>query len=94
MAEHKSSETSLPDMDMASHERTFHGFVEISKIGAVHCANALVLLALVYKGMTVTSVIYLIVMFITAVIGLMMKSNGWVPGAVMTVLGLLAIAVG
>ena len=81
-------------MEMEKHEQTYHGFVEISKIGAVHCINSLILLALVYKHMTVTSVIYLIIMFITAVIGLMMKSNGWVPGTVMTVLGLLAIAVG
>ncbi|MGE0233713.1 MAG: aa3-type cytochrome c oxidase subunit IV [Flavobacteriaceae bacterium] len=94
MAEHKSSETSLPVMDIEAHNRTFHGFVEMSKIGTVHCANSLVLLALVYKGMTITSVIYLIIMFVTAGMGLVMKSNGWVPGAVMTVLGLLAVAVG
>ena len=94
MAEHKASETSVPTSDIEVHRRTFDGFVEFSKIGTIHGVNALIVLALVYKGMSVTSVIYLLLMVVTAVMGMMMKSNGWVPGAVMTVLGLLALALG
>lgn len=93
MVENNASETAHPAMDMKAHRDGFAGFAEFTKTATVGCLNAVVCLAYVYKQMPVTSVIFLIALLITAMIGLMMKSNGWIPGAIVMVLGLFGMAV-
>ena len=82
-------------MDYAEHERTFHGFVMLTKLGILHTIDTLLALALFAFGGAWgfwLGVILLTLATIALVIGIL--ANGTVkPLVITTVLGLLLVAV-
>ncbi|MGE0845175.1 MAG: aa3-type cytochrome c oxidase subunit IV [Flavobacteriaceae bacterium] len=93
MAEGKATHSSSAAMEMAAHRNTFDGFIELVKTTVVHCILALIILAFIYAHAPVTSVLFLILMLATFTVGLLMRRNGWMPGAVLAAFGLLLLAV-
>ncbi|WP_417667698.1 aa3-type cytochrome c oxidase subunit IV [Roseibium sp.] len=89
------SDNSAPAMDYDSHERTYEGFINFSKVGTVAVLNIVLCLILFAFGGTAATVfgwIMLIATIAASAIGLALGAKGWVPSAVVFVLtGLLAI---
>ena len=86
------SENTESPMDYAEHDRTFDSFMDFTKIGTIACLNVVVLLALfgfgggfgVFMGW-----VLLVALLVAFALGMMLKSNKWVPSAVVMVLSML-----
>ena len=89
------SDENAPAMDYDSHERTYEGFINFSKVGTVACLNIVLCLILFGFGGTAATVFGFIMLFATLVttgIGLALGASGWIPPSVVFVLtGVLAI---
>ncbi len=89
------SDNSAPAMDYDSHERTYEGFINFSKIGTIAVLNIVLCLILFGFGGTAATVfgwIMLIATIVATAIGMALGEKGWIPSAAVFVLtGLLAI---
>ncbi|WP_349358266.1 aa3-type cytochrome c oxidase subunit IV [Stappia sp.] len=89
------SDQSLPSMDYAEHERTYAGFINVSKIGIVAAINVMLCLILFAFGGGAGGFFGAVLLFLTILvggIGLFMGERGWIPSTGVTVLaGLVAI---
>ena len=81
-----------PAMDYVQHDDTYAGFIDISKVGTVACANVLLALVFVYQDAPILAVLFTVVMLITATIGLAMRPAGLMPGVIQFVIGALLMA--
>lgn len=89
------SNETAPAMDYDSHERTYEGFINFSKVGTIAALNIVLCLILLSFGGT-TAVVFGALMVLATIaasgIGIALGANGWVPPAVIFVLtGVLCI---
>ncbi|TYC60540.1 aa3-type cytochrome c oxidase subunit IV [Rhodobacterales bacterium] len=89
------SDETAPAMDYDSHERTYEGFINFSKVGTIAVLNVVLCLILFGFGGTVAVVfgwLMLIATLVSAAIGIALGASGWIPPAAVFVLtGVLAI---
>ena len=82
------------EMDYAEHERTFSGFVSLTKLLIAVCINIMISLVLYGFGSAGTSfllgTVILILLLIAGAVGLAMKGS-WKPSAFVAVLGIIFI---
>ena len=89
------SDENAPAMDYDSHERTYEGFINFSKVGTIAVLNIVLCLILFAFGGT-TAVVFgwlmLIATLVASAIGLALGDSGWIPPtAVFVLTGFLAI---
>ncbi|MCV0425748.1 MAG: aa3-type cytochrome c oxidase subunit IV [Roseibium sp.] len=89
------SDKNAPAMDYDSHERTYEGFINFSKVGTVAVLNVVLCLILFGFGGTAATVfgwLMLIATLVSSAIGLALGASGWIPPALVFLLtGVLAI---
>lgn len=89
------SNETAPAMDYASHEQTYEGFINFSKVGTIAVLNIVLCLILFAFGGTTAFVFGWLMLLATVVasgIGLALGANGWVPpAAVFALTGVLCI---
>lgn len=80
-------------MDYKSHDRTYEGFIDFSKVGSVACINILLALALVYQGHWILALIFCVFMLFTAAIGIFMRPGGFMAGVVQMGIGIVILII-
>ncbi|WP_299482829.1 aa3-type cytochrome c oxidase subunit IV [uncultured Roseibium sp.] len=89
------SDENAPAMDYDSHERTYEGFINFSKVGTIAVLNIVLCLILFAFGGTAAVVfgwLMLIATLVASAIGLALGDSCWIPPtAVFVLTGLLAI---
>lgn len=89
------SDETAPAMDYDSHERTYEGFINFSKVGTISVLTIVLCLVMFGFGGTAAVVfgwLMLIAMMVAAAIGVALGASGWIPPAAVFVLtGVLAI---
>jgi hypothetical protein len=82
-------------MDYDSHEQTYEGFINFSKIGTIAVLTIVVCLIMFAFGGTAATVfgwLMLIATLVATAVGMALGSSGWIPPAAVFVLsGILAI---
>lgn len=85
------SEASHPAMDYDAHNSTYEQFVSLIKVSIVALINVLVGLVLFAFGGSLSLWTGTLIMFLTIIagfVGLFAGPRGWIPSAVVLVLGL------
>ncbi|MBO0346949.1 aa3-type cytochrome c oxidase subunit IV [Roseibium limicola] len=89
------SDNSAPSMDYPSHERTYEGFINFSKIGTIHVLTIVLCLIMFAFGGTAAHVfgwLMLIANIVATAVGMAIGEKGWIPAAgVFFLSGALAI---
>ncbi|MES0811908.1 aa3-type cytochrome c oxidase subunit IV [Roseibium sp. SCPC15] len=89
------SDNNAPAMDYDSHERTYEGFINFSKVGTVAVLNIVLCLILFAFGGTAATVfgwLMLIATIVASAIGLALGATGWIPpAAVFLATGVLTV---
>ncbi|EAV45718.1 MULTISPECIES: aa3-type cytochrome c oxidase subunit IV [Roseibium] len=89
------SDETAPAMDYDSHEQTYEGFINFSKIGTIAVLTIVVCLIMFAFGGTAATVfgwLMLIATLVATAVGMALGSSGWIPPAAVFVLsGILAI---
>lgn len=89
------SDENVPAMDYDSHEGTYEGFINFSKVGTIAVLNIVLCLILFAFGGTAATVFGWLMLLATLVasgIGMALGASGWIPPAVVFVLtGILTI---
>jgi|GEM_PF-1375986 len=89
------SNETAPVMDYVSHERTYEGFINFSKVGTIAVLNIVLCLILFAFGGTAAFVFGWLMLLATVVasgVGLALGASGWIPPAAVFVLtGVLCI---
>lgn len=89
------SDENAPAMDYESHERTYEGFINFSKVGTIAALNVMLCLILFSFGGAVATVfgwLMLVATIVSSAIGLALGGTGWIPPALVFVLtGVLAV---
>ncbi len=84
-----------PAMDYDSHESTYAGFINVSKLGTIAVLNIVLCLILFAFGGTMATVfgwVMLVATLVAVAIGFALGDSGWKPSAAVFVLtGLVAI---
>jgi hypothetical protein len=82
-------------MDYDSHEQTYEGFINFSKIGTIAVLTIVVCLIMFAFGGTAATVfgwLMLIATLVATAVGMALGSSGWIPPTAVFVLsGILAI---
>ena len=84
------AEQDIPAMDYAEHERTYHTFIEASKVGAVAVFLVLVCILVLTDAATglgiAAGVFWLVVGLIASTAGAFARSGGWIVPLVILLL--------
>lgn len=83
----------IPAMDYPEHERTYHHFIEVSKVGLVATIHVLVCILILTRAATGLGIAFGIFLLVAGLVaasaGMFSKSNGW--AAPLVLLGLALV---